>query len=272
MFDLSLYGTAAYPLRPSGLSKLVRCGVQVIGELLADFRDESGVAADTGSVTHAAVEAFHRADGDTAKRTQAGLDAIQAGLSKFPKAEKDDARIYFAHYANDPRNQRAEIIALEQSVSFTLEPHESDPTRQPIVVNGKLDQIRKIDGRMVVNDIKTGQSDGVKMLHDYAYQLSAYLLGAKASGYPQVEGVSITRMYGYRKRGAVLPSPDGVFWFATINERVARLLLDRVRLEVARIRSGEVHFGPGEHCSWCPYKGIDRCVPSFSRKIGLPLA
>jgi hypothetical protein len=82
-----------------------------------------------------------------------------------------------------------------------------------VVIRGTLDQIRREGGRLVVCDLKTGKGTGLSMIHDYAYQQAAYVLAARASGFPEAEPGYIIRCYGYRERSAKLPSPDGVYWW-----------------------------------------------------------
>lgn len=262
--NFHLFATESRPLRPSGLAWLSRCPVQVM--LQYDEIDVGGPAAQTGSVVHKAVEAFHLAP-DTAKGITAAVAALQTAGAEFPDHDPTEARIYTEAYLGDPRNQTAKVVALEQKVTLRLPPHPLDPTGQDIHVRGTLDQIREENGRLLVCDLKTGKTGGWQMLHDYALQQAAYVLAARASGWPTAEPGYLIAAYGYRVRGAKLPSPDGVFWWLPFDVSGAEMLLDRVRLQVALIRRGEIDFGPGPHCCYCPQKGLDSCVPAANRKL-----
>lgn len=275
--NLHLFATAQHPLRPSSLSWLIACPVQSVLQML-EYEDSSGAAAQTGSLVHAAIAAFHL-EPVAANRIGAAVDALRLHAGKFPLADANEARLYLEPYLCDPRNAHATFAvapdgrpAVECRVELRLPPHAFDPTGQPVFIRGTLDQIRVEDGRVLVDDIKTGQTAGYAMLHSYAYQQAAYALAARQSGFPTAEPGRIIRVYGYRVRGARLPSPDGVFWSQPFDVTGATQLLDRVRLHVALIRRGEVDFGAGSHCSYCPLKGLDSCVPKANEKLfSLPI-
>lgn len=269
------FGTDKYPLRPSSLKKIVNCSMQSVLELMGESLDTAGAAAETGSVTHAAIEAFHREQRDLDAKIVAGVEALTAACKRFPLAEQREAEIYFAHYANDPRNQSAEFIrtpdgriGLEVKLDGWLEPHPTDPTGQRIVMKGTCDQLRIMFGKLYLCDYKTGKSSAFEMNNMYAYQMAAYIHLARQNNYMVDEGCLI-RGYRYRERGADLPSPIEAFVHLPFTHRETDLLLDRVRLEVARIRSGEVHFGPGAMCGWCQYKGLSNCVPKAKKVLGI---
>lgn len=268
--DLTLFGTAEQPLRPSALGKLVHCPIQSV-LMMGEPEDAGGVAAQTGSLVHLGVAAFHL-EPDQRRKAQAGLAAMQDGLPRFPLADMTECNRFYSLYAADPRNIHAEMLAVERPVSLVLPPHSTDPTGAEIVVNGTLDQIRREEGKALVDDLKTGSPSGWAMIHDYAFQQAAYVLAARASGFPDAEPGRIIRAQGYRARGAQLPSPDGVFFALPWTVEDCRLLMDRVRLEVARIRSGEVNFGPGPQCSYCPLGGLQGCLPQAQERLGLTLS
>lgn len=273
--NLSEFGTAKYPLRPSALKKLVNCSMQSILELLGDLEDRSNAGAQTGTVTHSAIEAFHREQRDMEAKTVAGLQALKDACKSNPLADEREAEIYFAHYANDPRNQRAEFvrqhtggIALEMQVSGKLSPHPSDATGQDIIIEGKLDQLRVFNGKLCLMDYKSGRTSAFEMMHIYVYQQAAYMELARQNGYP-VDEAYIIRGYKYRERGADLPSPAEAFVAMPFLPKDLPLILDRVKLEVARVRSGDLQFGPGALCSWCPAKGISNCIPIARKRLGI---
>jgi RecB family exonuclease len=270
-FELALLGTEEFFLRPSQLGLLVRCPLRRVLEYLLAEDDEGGRPAQTGSLTHAAVAAFHQhQDKKLDRRVQAAMEALAANAALFPLADPDDARIFTKHYVADPRNREARLAAIERRVDLKLPPHPLDPTRKPIWVKGTLDQIRvHKDGTHHLYDLKTGAPSGAVMLGDYAYQCAAYCLAARASGFPNCETGYLIRAAAYRQQNARLPSPEGVFWKVPFDHRRAVMLMDSVRLTVALIRSGEVMVGPGVHCSYCPLGGLDGCLPVAESRLGL---
>lgn len=237
--------------------------------LFADsVQDQSGKAADTGSLTHAAVAAFH-----VTGSVKAGLEALASAQHKFPLGDAHDAEIFYRHYTADPRNSKAEaeVIETEKKVRLILPPHETDPTGEMVVIHGTLDQIRQRNGRKAVWDLKTGAGEGWEMTHTYALQISAYAMAATQTLGEPIEPGGIIRAAGYRKRGALLPSPDGVFWETPWSLADCPLLLDAVRLTVAQIRGGELRWGPGKHCGFCPAGGLQSCIPTAKESFGLEM-
>lgn len=224
-------------------------------------QDTGGKAADTGSAVHKAIATWH---GNGFNVTEA-LAAMREGVQQYPLADLGDAELHFRPYCRDPRNAVPLAIGTtaERKVTLSLPPHENDPTRQPIVVQGTLDQLRQ-DG--AVWDVKTGKSHGGwDMLHDYALQLAAY---AVASG---TRPGGIIRTYGYRVRGAAdaESQPDGVFFESPWSLEECVMMLDAVRIVVAHIRAGEVWAGPGTHCGWCPARGLENCLPRMRELTGV---
>jgi hypothetical protein len=278
------FGSAARPLRPSALTWLVACPVKSLLDI--DEIDSSGPAAQTGSLVHAGIEAFHL-ETDDAQKVAAAVAAMQRAAAEFPLADPAEARRYIEPYVCDPRNAgaafaavpadvkrrdgstlRAGSPALEVPVKLELPPHHSDPTGEPIVMRGQIDQIRAEHGGAIVCDYKSGtKQSGWEMLHSYAYQQAAYVLAARASGFPDAKPGYIIRGYGYRVRGASLPCADGVFWAMPFDVAGCQLLMDRVRLQVALVRRGEIDFGPGAHCAYCPHGGLDSCIPAANKRL-----
>lgn len=276
--NLSEFGTKKYPLRCSKLRNLATCSVEPILELLGESVDSAGAGAETGSLTHEAIEAFHREQRELQHKIIAGLTALRDATKRYPLGDEREATIYFTHYANDPRNQLAEFlrhpttgtIGLEIQMEGTLPPHDSDPTQQPIVITGKADQLRMFRGKRTVMDYKTGKTTAWEMQSVYSYQLAGYLHIANQMGW-SIEEAYIIRGYRYRETTAKveLPCPPAAFVAMPFTATDAELILDRIRLEVARIRSGEVLFGPSPMCSWCPMKGLSNCLPIAKKKLGI---
>jgi hypothetical protein len=260
MKPLSLFGSEHAPLRCSMLDGLNRCPMKHVLMYLDEAEDLAGEAAATGSVAHAAIAAYHRAAGHE-EGVEAGLAAIRACLDRFPRARPEDATRHFSDYTADPRHQAAEVVAVERPVRLILPPAEGDPTRREFVIEGTLDQVRRHDGRLLVVDVKNGALPGWQMLHDHLFQVCAYAAAATAELGEPVEPGYLIRTQGYRKKG-ICPAdaPEGVFWPFGLTPGHCRLYLDQVRELVARIRRGDVSFGPGLHCSYCPLQGIWGCT------------
>jgi hypothetical protein len=239
---------------------------------LEELDDVSGEAADTGSATHHAIAAYHQAGGQE-KGVEVGYAALHACLEHFPLASRAEAEQHLENYILDPRNSSAEVIAVEQAVKLVLPPAPGDPTGGAIHIEGTVDQVRRHEGQLMVFDVKTGSTPGWQMLHDYLFQVCAYALGAtQLLGEPVVPGYLI-RTQGYRRKG-VDPrmSPEGILWGFYVALEQCRLFLDQLRSQVAAIRSGEVRFGPGAHCSYCPLGGIWNCTQKAEKIMQNELA
>lgn len=256
------FGTKKKPLRPSQLNYLVLCHWRALAKELAMLHDESGKAADTGSAVHFAVAAFHKKEGDeVAKMRQA--------VAAFPLADLDEAERIYGRYVEDPRNRDAEVVAVEQEVTLTLEAKFFDT--EPIVIAGTLDQLRwnQEAHRYEVWDIKTGNRDPLYFQNVYALQMAAYTLAARDSrlvwqrqlNSSTVVAGGYIRTKGYFTRGRELPSPHGVFVPAGIGDPDA--LLDAVRWAVCAIRSGYVIATPGDHCGTCSFASQEFCLPKL---------
>ncbi len=254
--DLKDFGSAAYPLRASGLHGLVACTLRAGLEYLEMKKSESRKSADTGSAAHFAIANLHR--GETETRAVAGM---AEALGAFPLADLHQAgRIVEAYWA-DPRNRDAEFVtikgatAVEVKVAAVLLPWEGDSPA--IVIHGTADQIRIVDGVAEVWDVKTGDRDAVYMQQEYAFQLAAYSIGFGETARPG----GLIRTKGYFTRGAEKPSPRGVFIPACIPD--ASKLLDAVRLSVHLIRNGAVTANPGSQCDFCPFTALEYCQPKL---------
>jgi hypothetical protein len=45
-------------------------------------------------------------------------------------------------------------------------------------------------------------------------------------------------------------------------------ILNRVRRSIALIRKGEIDFGPGDQCTYCPLGGLQSCIPTAETVLG----
>lgn len=241
MIDVKQFGTPAMPLRPSSLTKLLKCPMSV---LLTYFSDSEGNAgANTGSVVHAAVEAFHRSDGSEVEARA----AMETALATFPEANRDKARAWIEGYLRDPTNRSAAVTAVEQRVELNY---------RGVYLRGTLDQIRREeDGRLVVWDLKTGTSlTPEDCVAEYQAQQAAYVLAARQTLDLDVHPGGIIFAAGYDKRYGRRFLPMGV------RVEDCEQLLDEVVREVEAIRNGGRHYRPtADHCRFCPLKPYPEC-------------
>ncbi len=245
--QLKDFATELHPIRCSSLPSIVQCPWKVAAMFLSLATDESGEAADTGSLVHKGVEYFHRHD------HAAGLEELRRSRDLFPRGDVTEAERHYAAYCADPRNRNAEILAVEEKVTFQIPAAPEDPTGKPIYVSGTLDQRRLTHGAPKIWDLKTGKRSPIQMLRGYALQLSGYSVGANC------EPGGFIRSAGYLVKGAGV-EPTGVFLEFALSLEQCRRLLDAVRLQVARIRAGNVAPIPGDHCLWCPMQSPEQCL------------
>lgn len=261
--ELSEFATAKYPLRPSQLPHLILCPWRSVLMHLKEFEDQVGAAANTGSAVHKAAETLHRYN----KNYDDCMTEAKAHTELYPLADWDEVRLHFQPYYNDPRNHDVNFLGIEQQ--FTLEFENTQNPKEPIVMWGTLDQCRIVrenmfeEARTILYDIKTGKSMDVwETLMWHMMQLAAYVVGGESKGFG-IDAVGIIYTNGYRKRGAALPSPQGVFVDVPMTVETAKILLKGAFNRVNNIRRGEIEIIPGHHCNKCPAKSISMCVPLY---------
>lgn len=294
---MPVFASKDSPIRASYLSWIAKCTIKPALDMCTDEPDVGGVAAQNGSAVHVGIAEFHRqmAAGRTSlQATDAAMDAVIQSLQQFPLADLTECRLFLHPYCADPTNILAQIdtipngydggghpdavrlkpgdLALEVPIRFTLAPHDLDPTKEPIYIMGTLDQIRRQHGRSQVWDAKTGAGSGLQMIHDYAYQLAAYTLGARACGWVDADPGGVIRVKRYREKNAELPEPSGVFWSMPFGREYCETVLDTIRLNIALIRAGKVGYCAGSHCTYCPYRGLDGCLSRTETVFGISLA
>lgn len=252
--QLKDFGAVRAPLHASGLDSLVRCPWNIVMEYLFGRNDESGPAADTGSACHAAVAAWHLLGKDAA----AAVEAMALKAGKFPLADLDEAAALFLLYANDKRNREADVVAVEREISFLLPACSEDPTGEAVHVIGQLDQVRRVNGKLLVYDIKTSKRPGRELMDAHQYQVAAYCLGASwLFGEPVGPGALICpRRY-----------PGEAYFPYQWTFDDARFVLWGVRRIVAAVRAGEVWNLGGMHCRYCPAGSTDNCVPKLREVV-----
>lgn len=215
---------------------------------------ESSASADTGSATHAMINAFNNG-----KEIAEAIEFVRAA-NMFPATDYDEAKKLFEAYAKDTRNDPKSVVFSEVAVSFTLPAAKIDTTGKDIYITGTCDQIRTDGHSLSVWDYKTGKAHhGWDMLNVHALQLAAYTTGfSKTPGLklPVVPG-GIIRGQDYFKKNI---TDRVVFWHANFEFNDCKKLLDIIRYRVAEIRNKVVGFTPGSHCKYCPAKGLSNCM------------
>jgi hypothetical protein len=226
---------------------------------LGTVDDRSGPSADTGNLVHSGVDHWHKNKQDD----EGAVEFMRSLVGRFPLGDPDEAEKYLRPYFADPRNKEAEIVLCEQHVEFTLQQDERDPYG-PIYVRGTLDQVRKDPQTKQKRlwDIKTGNNHtGWEMIHMYAAQQAAYVLGACQFLDSPVYPGGIIRPYDYRARSE---KPPVVFWESPYTLADCSTILRSVRRRVYEVRAGVAEPVSGKHCSHCPAGGLGGCLQLFS--------
>jgi len=261
MKDLAQYGTENYPIHPSGIRLLLTCPWRSAMLYLYGDDGEGGQAGDTGTATHVAAAEMHRG-ADTA----ACLRAMSSGITKYPRADLQDAAAMFLSYATDSRNKNAKIVLIEAKIQFQIEPAPEDPTQAPIQVTGTLDQVREVNGALKLFDIKTSKKDALLILHHTTFQAAAYCMGASILLGKRVEpGAVITP----RKYAGKDPSTAPVFWHFPWTFDDVEQILNSVRHAIANVRKGNLYHVPNADCEWCAAKSPDICLPKLQTELKL---
>lgn len=244
----SLFGTAARPLRPSRVHKLLTCPMSVF---LAEDESVGNVAAQTGNLVHSAAAEYHRITGTVDQRTEAGLAAIAAARDQFPDGNQEKAKTIFTAYAADKTNQEADVTHVEFPVRLDLE----SPDGVPIVIQGTLDQIRS--GK--VWDIKTGgRLDANQTVEEYLVQQAVYTLAARQTTGLDIQPGGIIYTPGYEKPRGRRHLP------LTISVEQCKLIVTGVVPIVVALRQGTPQFRPSaEACKYCPVRPFSNCLSMF---------
>lgn len=255
MRPLARFATADFPLHPSGFKGLMLCPWRVALRYLEQPADDSGAAADTGSATHKAIAEWHRGSDPAAS-----IAAMMGAVADYPQADLRDAAGLFLAYAADKRNQEAEVILVEASLSFEIAASPCDPTGEPIVVEATVDQVRREKGhkRPKVWDVKTSKKDAISQLWLATMQLAGYCVGAaKLLGEPvDPGGIIMPRKYKADGSGPA-------FWHATWEWEDLEQILMPIRLRVSEVRRGILYHNPTDECTWCHAKMPDLCLPKL---------
>lgn len=264
MKSLTQFATNEFPARASSLPELMLCETRGILMFLDLVQDHSGPAADTGSLAHEIIAKWHTNGFDMA----AALQGVAAWKRQFPLADEEKAVAHAVAYSQDPRNRVTLFWAPEEEIRVQFPPHENDPTGQPVVVSGHIDQVREENGKLFIWDIKTGARGGMEMLNSYALQIAAYAIGATVKlGRPVNPGGLIRTATYLTKNCDPTTSPAGVFWHYPYELTEAGILIDGFLLRVAQIRRGDFAASPGSQCNYCPAGGVGECVAKIKTLI-----
>lgn len=261
--DLRTFGSASRPLRPSKIGKLLSCAMQIV----LDMYDETpgGKAAQTGNLVHTAAEWYHKTTGVEEARVAAGLEALEKARDKFPAGDDTAARTIFAAYAADKENRDAEVVWAEAKVTLTMQADRGDPTGEPIVISGTLDQVRRDkNGVLRVWDIKTGTTySGADNLLMATAQQAVYVLAARETLSKEIQVGGLIHTAGYAKVKGKVHLPLEM----TVEDCDAVLSL--VPAIVSQIRQGRPGYRPSvEACQWCSHKPWPKCRRSYGGLYG----
>ncbi len=263
--DLSKFGTDEMPLRPSKLGDMAKCPMSVV--LRYCDTDEGNPAAQTGSIVHDVIEAYHR--GATQKEALARIKPLE---QRFPLGDPDKARKWATAYFTDTENIGAKIEFLEQPVTcrlratgeIPLEPCE--PLPDDVVIRGTLDQVRRMpDGTLLVWDVKTGTSKTAdEAVSEYQRQQAAYVVGAIQSLNRTIRPGGLIFVAGYDKPRARRHLPMRADLTHVVN------LLRDVVVDTLNIRRGHRSYRPSEGaCKYCPYKLYPSCCTRADGLLGV---
>lgn len=244
-----VFASKETPLRASKVPALLRCSLK-LHLLETGMINDSGssVASHTGDMLHRAVEDWHR----NGFRSAQSWKSVLANRYAYRDADVERVRKMFEGYTEDPRN-KVETILVEGEIAVTLPPWKTDKTRKEIVIVGHPDQVRTVDGELVVCDLKTSTKSGLDIMFEYTCQLVVYALGASKLLKKPVQPGYIIRTASYAtKQNEGNRSPEDVFIKYPFNTSQTSELIDEIRREVARVRRGEVGPRPSVDCRWCP--------------------
>ncbi len=258
--DLKRFATADFPLHPSMLRDLMECPWRLTSMFLYEPSGEGGVAGDTGSAVHAAAHAMH-----SGKEVADCLGVMKQKLAQYPKADLLDAANLFLRYSQDSRNKEAKVILNERQVDFSIAPSKEDETGEPIVFTGRLDQVRDVDGRLKVYDIKSTKFDPGQMQSEYMFQMAAYCVGASTLLKQRVDPGACIYVRKYTDKNH---SQAPVFWHYAWTFEDCEQILDVFRHRVAEIRRGIIYHNPIESkCRWCHLRSPDMCLPKLKQEL-----
>lgn len=245
-------------IRASALPGLFSC----IRSLQYREGSVSNEYADTGSLIHAGIEAFHKLTS-----IDAALAVMAVRQSDFPEANAPKAAHHFRRYT-ETEKRWGTVTGNEMPIAFKLDPAPFDTTKEAIAIDGTLDQIRLAGEQETVVDAKTGAKPIKWMMRHYAPQLCAYQYGYYiATG--RKPHAAILRTADFLSGGNVY-HPVEWSWDTVLD------VMNTVRVLVGLHRMGLKLATPGEHCDYCPAQALAVCSinakPTEKGRYALPVA
>jgi hypothetical protein len=228
-------------------------------QFLFDPSEATGPAGDTGSAVHAAAAAFHGGGG-----VADALAQMQARVGEYPKADLADAAALFLRYAADSRNRDIEFLCIEQPIKFSIEAAPEDPTGARIQVVGRVDQVRLLDGRAKLWDLKTSKFDPDDVRYAAVFQAALYCIGASYLLNREVHPGGLILPRQYRQDGTGPAFRHFAWSFKDIPD-----ILMPIRRAVAAVRAGNLQHVPNKDCRWCHAKTPDLCLPKLQETLAL---
>jgi len=215
-----------------------------------DVGDKS--AADTGSAMHRAAEALHK---EGASQAQA-IEIMAANKHLYPLADLAEAAKLFLGYT--ACKQLGTVVKCEEKFTFTISPAPEDHTKEAIVVEGELDQIRRHeDNKLRLWDIKTSKRQPLEVMRDSMHQVALYCIGG-------------TILMGEKvlPGGVIMPRQKNMFIPFSWTWDDIEELVNPIRRTVAAIRAGKVDAVPNAaNCKWCVANGPELCLPRKRRTL-----
>lgn len=259
-----IFASAEHPIRVSQLGNMLNCNFWVKAMFDTWISDTAGAPAQTGTVLHVGVEEWHR----NGKDAQIAVAKMREALHRNPLADLDDSVKQFNLYIRDPRNQTANVVLNEFRIKDFIDCHPTDKTGKPIGITGQVDQVRRNkDNMLYLYDVKSSGRQAGVLAVEYAVSQLVYMYLVEQHLQEYVYGSIIIRTKGYLVRG-VRPedSPAGIFIQMPLTRGHYSIILDQIRLAVARIRNGEISVNPGEHCNWCGFQSPANCLIQLGMK------
>ena len=257
---LALLGTKEFPIRISSVPQLMRCPRAAVIKMLRLLPDESGQAAQNGTASAAAIEAWHHM-GEIAK----ALEAAFAKVGKEnPLADWGVVTNVLTAYAGDARNAPLERIPSEPlwgkvhndgiEIDCAFEHHD-------VWYKGRADCLREVDKVLRLWDWKlSGMFTGNKIVNENAFQIAGYVLAITEMMQAEVQPGGIIRLTDY-----TLKTRGSVFYPAKWTYDHCVQMYDRVSATVRAMRlvPTEVALIPGHYCDYCA-GGPDLCIPLWT--------
>ena len=240
MIQLKDFATLRYPLRASCIPALFQCPWKVIMEFLQLYQRDGGMAAQTGTATHKAIQHWHK----QGKEVSEAVETMRATGFEYPAADLLEAERLFRAYTKDPRNQDTRVVETECLVTGSY---------KGVYLEGHIDQIREKEGKTwEIMDVKTSRLPGLRIRNEHLYQLAVYAwLASKVFKREVLPGaVIMVRDYDSPR--------NPVFYPYNLSFTDVERLMDMVVTRIQEVRDGKIVLTSGDHCQYCV--GVNECV------------